>query len=419
MQEKQTKSNSPDRQKLIAFGTMLLAIVCAVVLWFFAIDYDTPDYAKKFSKIPIDVIGEKELRETLGYTLMSQPELTVDVTLVGKRTDINKLRTSDITAVIDLSSVVEPGVNKFTVQITAPNGTTVTNPSLQEVRLYVDNFVSKEFAVSVRNMSYVLAENLYIDKVVSSPAVVTVWGPESELETISGAFVDLQLGELVNSVKATAEVKLFNDQKQEVNNPYIVLQNEIVTTSVSVYSEKEVPVRISLTGGIFSTLTANVRCDTETIKLRGSVEKMEGISEYIIEIDETDTEFDSPVKVLINPPAGVVSVSEQKYATVLISAPDVGKADFVIPAEQIKFINVKEGMVVEATEDLVINLRGLYDILEKVNPEDISVTVDMARFGNISAGTATVPVTVEIANKDIAGVFVYNKNAYSVQIDIK
>ncbi len=408
-----------DKRKFATVLTVLLAVISAIVLWFFAIDYDSPDYSKTFTNIPIGVTGETELRQNLGYTLLDQPNLTVDVTIAGKRTDVNRVRASDITAVIDLSSVAAAGENKFSVQITAPNGTTVTSQSVREIRLYVDNFVSRQFMVQVRHMSYVLAENLYIDTVNCSPASVTVWGPENELEKISGAYVDLELGELVNSVKASANVKLLDLNKQEVDNSYIFVENNTVTTSVSVYVEKEIPVKINLTGGILSSLTADIRCDLQTVLFRGTVEQMENVREYVINIDETDTTFDAPIKLLISPPAGVTNAGDTQYATVLISVPDIGKRDMVISSKNIEFINIPEGHDAKALEDIVVQLRGLHDILDTLTEEDISVTVDMSMLGELAEGSMTVPVTVTVSNDEISGVFVYNRNGYTVQIAIK
>lgn len=418
-------SKSPDtdrrrnKNKIISFLTVLLAVVCAVVLWFFAIDYDSPDFSKTFTNIEIGVTGEAELRQNLGYTLLEQPNLTVDVTIVGKRTDVNQVRASDITAVIDLSSVAAAGMNKFSVQISAPNGTTVASQSVNEIRLYVDNFISQQYVVNIRKMSYVLDENLYIDTVNCSPASVTVWGPANELEKISGAYLDLELGELVNSVKASADVKLLDINKQEIDNPYIFIENSTVTASVSVYVEKDIPVKVNLTGGIYSSLTADIRCDMETVRFKGTVEQMANVSEYVISIDETATDLDLPIKLLINPPAGVTNVSESRYATVLITVPDMGKREMVISSENIEFINIPEGFDAKALEDVVVQIRGLQDVLNELTEEDIAINVDMSLLGELTAGEMVVPVTVTEVPDDISGVFVHNKDAYTVKIVIK
>ena len=192
-----------------------------------------------------------------------------------------------------------------------------------------------------------------------------------------------------------------------------------VTSSVSVYMEKEVPVRVKLTGGLYSELTADIRCDMDTVLLRGTVERMANIKEYVIEIDETDTQFDSPIKVLISPPNGVVNSGEEQYATVLLSIPDIGKREMVLESNKVEFVNMPEEIDAKALEDITVELRGLQDVLDLLTEEDISVTVDMSMLGELSEGTATVPVTVSISNEDVSGVFVYNRNAYTVQIIIK
>ena len=69
----------PNKRKIVTFSTAFLAVVSAVVLWFFAIDYDSPDYTKTFSNIKVEVTGLSELRQTMGYTLIEEPDLTLSL----------------------------------------------------------------------------------------------------------------------------------------------------------------------------------------------------------------------------------------------------------------------------------------------------------------------------------------------------
>ena len=91
----------------------------------------------------------------------------------------------------------------------------------------------------------------------------------------------------------------------------------------------------------------------------------------------------------------------------------------MISSQIVEFINLPDGMDAKALADITVELRGLQDVLDALTEEDISVTVDMSMLGEFSEGTATVPVTVSISNEDVSGVFVYNKNAYTVQIITK
>ena len=91
----------------------------------------------------------------------------------------------------------------------------------------------------------------------------------------------------------------------------------------------------------------------------------------------------------------------------------------VISSKAVEFLNLPDGIDAKALADITVELRGLQDILDTLTEDDISVTVDMSVLGELSEGTATVPVTVSISNEDVSGVFVYNKNAYTVQIITK
>ncbi len=408
-----------DKRRVTMLLTVIVAVVSAIVLWFYALDYDSPDFSKTFTNISITVTGEEELRTSLGYTLLEEPDLTVDVTIVGKRTEVNQVRASDITASIDLSSVVAAGENKFTVQISAPNGTAVSSQSVSELRLYVDNFVSRQFPLQTGNLTYTLSADMYLDAVVFSPATVCVSGPESELDKIVGAYVDLELGELVNSVKVSAPVKLLDAEGAEINNAYILIGSRTVSASVGVYVEREVPVRVTLVGGVYSDDTAVITCDLRTVTLRGTVEQMESVTEYVIEIDETSTAFDLPIKVLINPDGGVINSGTAEYATVTVTIPDIGSARFNIDSESIGIIDPPEGYEVSVSGEVTVEVRGLYDVISGMTSDDISVYVDMSALGELSKGVYAVPVTVEITNEELSGVFIYNRNAYIVRITLK
>ena len=66
-----------------------------------------------------------------------------------------------------------------------------------------------------------------------------------------------------------------------------------------------------------------------------------------------------------------------------------------------------------------MEVRGLYDVISGMTSDDISVYVDMSALGELSKGVYAVPVTVEITNEELSGVFIYNRNAYIVRITLK
>ena len=94
-----------DRQRILTFTVMLGAFVLAILLWFYVLGYDSPNFEKRFAGIDVSVSGAAELKEKNGFAVLSEFSFTVDVTVAGKKTDVNRLSSDDINAYIDISSL--------------------------------------------------------------------------------------------------------------------------------------------------------------------------------------------------------------------------------------------------------------------------------------------------------------------------
>ena len=93
----------------------LLALVFAVILWFYADAEQNPITNKQFD-IPVQYINQAE------EYVISDGVPTVRVTVRGKGTDLSSLRSDDFTATVDLSGAM-PGDNEYDIVIEAPECT--------------------------------------------------------------------------------------------------------------------------------------------------------------------------------------------------------------------------------------------------------------------------------------------------------
>jgi len=69
---------------------LLFSVFAALILWFYVQEAESPDYKKTFSSVSVRV---EELSSS--FSVIGGGEITADITLVGKRSDLNKLKASD------------------------------------------------------------------------------------------------------------------------------------------------------------------------------------------------------------------------------------------------------------------------------------------------------------------------------------
>ncbi|MFR5863860.1 MAG: YbbR-like domain-containing protein [Acutalibacteraceae bacterium] len=151
-----------DKQRVLTFSVMLGAFLLAILMWFYVLGYDSPNFEKRFAGIDVSVSGAAELKEKNGFAVLSEFSFTVDVTVAGKKTDVNRLSSDDIRAYIDISSLTENGRVPVRIQVDLPNGIRLASLSTDTVYIYVDRSVTAEIELDVELTDYVLTNDLLL-----------------------------------------------------------------------------------------------------------------------------------------------------------------------------------------------------------------------------------------------------------------
>ena len=193
------KEQKKPKQRGIHIANFIARIVCllaAIGIWFYVQDYDSPTYEKKFTNIPVAISGGAN-----GLTVLSGYDNDVDVTVKGRKSDINRLKASDITAEIDISTITEAGDVSCPVDIILPSGLEVSELSSTYFWLYIDKTATASIPVFPSYTGYT-ESGLTVGNITASPSSVVVSGPEAVLKTISGAYCGLELDKITGSVSA-------------------------------------------------------------------------------------------------------------------------------------------------------------------------------------------------------------------------
>ena len=97
-------------------GLKVAALIFSVFFWLIVININDPVTTATYANIPVDFVNEEVVRN-MGkvYDLVGDPQ-TVRVTVSGKRSVLARVRTSNISAIADLSQME---VSTYLVPITA------------------------------------------------------------------------------------------------------------------------------------------------------------------------------------------------------------------------------------------------------------------------------------------------------------
>ncbi len=373
------KEESGRKGKILIF---VAALFGALLLWLYAIGYDTEIDEQTFSGIPVEIIG----MHSNGYTVAEGESfsLNVDVHASGTRAALNAVDAGDFRAYVDISVVDQPGPVTLPVKVVAPGGVTAANPSVTNITLYVDVFTSRNINVQIEK-TYSSAYE--IGETVQSLYTVRVNGPESVISSAE-AYCNFTLGEITGeTVHVSGEIRLRNaDTKAEISNPYVTMENSTVDVTFVLYGRKTVPVRLSLTGGVWPTEDVQFLSSVSGVELRGPLSVLDQVQSLSVRCDETLiennrlTESVTAEELLEQnlPGSGLSAVNPDAEISYSVILPEVRYRTVTVPVGRITLYNLPTGGAVKVNvlRAVEVTIFGPSDAVRKYDPTDMTILVD-------------------------------------------
>ena len=187
------------------FLMALLSFAIAFGLWLYVINYVSLDSEESFYNIPVNFTGESMLQER-DLMITDGRGATVSLRLSGKRSDLTKLDSSNITIEADLSSLDKGNRVEVAYTIRYPGG--IPNSAIkvlsQEpgvITLKIEEFDEKyvnivpDYGETTQPEGYLAM----LDDAVLSEKQVKISGPVSILDQISSAVINVDLTDRTES----------------------------------------------------------------------------------------------------------------------------------------------------------------------------------------------------------------------------
>ena len=193
----------------------LAALLVAIVAWYYVMEDKNPVKTQEYKNIPVTILNQERLSEKQ-LILMEPKNPTVNITLQGKRNEMNRINYNEIKASIDIKDYLREGTHSIKVNVDKPNTLTVIKMDKAEVSVRLENIIKKNLPVKVKIMDQL--ENDYIlEETSSNPAGVTVEGPSSKIAQITQVVAPVYVKNMEKSTSQNVSLELWDDQ-----NPLIL-----------------------------------------------------------------------------------------------------------------------------------------------------------------------------------------------------
>ncbi|MDD4772962.1 MAG: CdaR family protein [Eubacteriales bacterium] len=385
----------------------ILAVVIAFIIWYYAMATDSTTFTRTFVAVPVDIINET------GFSVISGYDNTVDITVQGKKSEINKLTNEDIAAYADLGSVDTAGRHTVSINVSMPGNVSLTGKSADSISVYMDNTVTKTVPVTVVVVNYMIDNGYELGSPTPNIGEIKVEGPDGVLDKIVSAQVSLKLGHITNSVTVTDTLTPVDAEGNNVTNPYIRMLTTEVEVTVPVYITRNVPLQVGFKYGYFNDETVKITISPRSLLVRGDPKTINSFNQIIITtLDEKKIVTDNISEAIVLP-EGVINV--YGYETATIGIEHIGTDTKEIVIEKFNVINPENLSYELLDEFITVKVRGPSSSLPYISDVSVRASVDLSGYSNVS-GTSSVAVNIEITG--LYKTWVYEVGEYKTSVRI-
>lgn len=412
---KLTKSNKSFENWLSSTNTLLFISLFLAIVTFIIIDQKiiifNDNTAEVLKNQQVKTIYNEE-----AYVVEGLPE-TVDVTLIGGKTDLYIAKQSSSHEVtVDLSGL-KPGTHKVNINYNQNVGNIdyMVNPSTVTVIIYQKVSKTMTLNVDVINQDK-LDQKLTIDDMKYENDKIVIKGAEHQLNEVASVKAILDINDIPE--QKSGDVTLKDVPLKAYNSEGEVVDVELVPSKVDIdlkisSPSKEVPIKVIPEGEVSFGKAISAISQSETkVTIYGNEEELEDVTYIPVNVNVSELKEDKEYKVELKKPVGARSLSVNNI-TVKITLDSVTNKDF--ENIDIESRNLAEGLAVQGVDEnstkVAVTVKGVDAVVNKVTAADISAYIDLSGY---TVGEYEVPVSVE--GKDVKAQYISKTKKVRIRI---
>jgi len=381
-------------------GLKFLAVLFAIGIWFTVVNVDDPTQTKSYT-VAVQVENADVLEDTGEYYTVDDSSSTVTFRVSAKRSVLEKLASTDFTAVADMNYLDREN-SRIPIEITANRYSSQVTVSSKSFYLYVTLGTTGESSfVITGETTGTPADGYAVGSITVSPNVISISGPEEDVAVIESVRAICSVEGIGTDITQSVVPTLYDSDGNEVDSSGLTLSVSAVEMTVTMLNVKSVDIQVETSGTLGEGLTlGSVTTDPSSITLMGDASVLNDLTEItipssVIDLSKITSDFTTTVDVADYLPDGVAVVEGgSTKVTVTVTVDSQKTSTFTVSTENLTITGLSTGLAgTFADETVSVRITGSSEAVEALSASDITGTVDATDLGE---GTHTVSVTFEL-----------------------
>ena len=379
-------------KKLTAnWGLKLVSLVFAAVVWFLVTNIDDPITSVRYTNVPVTLKNTNLITDQgQVYRILDGSDTISSVTLYAPRSIIDSLSQNNVVATADIQELsslntvsIKVSTNKYNDRIE----NIVTSSDV--VKLSVERKASKSMVLSATT-SGSLADGYIIGDVSTEQNMVRITGPESVVNSIASASVDVDVTGFTSNIGTDADVELFDAEGTNIDTSLVSMNIKSVRVNVVLYETKYVPIAYTIGGEAADgyTFTGEIESTPDEVLVAGKSNNLSSVNEIKVNdegLDVTGLKGNLTYSYDLSDylPSGVIFGDKDfnGMVSVVLHVEPVTLRTMDVDVNNVTVDGIAEGFVVEVDDSeyktVSVTIQGLKKAVDGVDPDDLTGTVNL------------------------------------------
>lgn len=387
-----------------------ISLIVAIMLWVYVVGQINPTTERTVAKVPVKLLNEGYINDS-GLSIRDVDKEYVDITVKGKRSEVNSISKSDIKVSADLKDV-KVGYNNVAVNVKGPKQIDIKQVNPEDIKVYVDKTVTKTKPVKVKYVGKI-PRNKEPGETYTEYKFVQVSGASSRVDKVSYLSASVNADKIGDKPKRV-EAKLIPVDRNGNTVHRVFLSRKSIHLDVKMMMKKTVPLVIDTKGEVDSKMRLEKVEAPKNITIKGDENILKDIREVKskpINISGIKKTTEIPIEVIL--PYGVALSASNENPQIKVILQDKASRELVFRTSDVDIISLAAGYKATVTQaEIKAKLIGKDNVLENVGKSDLKLFIDLS---GLNAGKHKVKIR-ETHNKDFDDIVFSPK---SVEVTIR
>ena len=372
-------------------GLKILALFVSVGLWIIAININDPVSENTYT-VNVTLQNSGVLSSAGKYFEVKDNSDRIKVVVRGTRTALSQFNQTDIVATADVSKITEDNLVPIELSTTKQSDKIEgIRSESQYVKLALEDVRRLQMPIEVKVLNDP-ADGYILGATQTSQNVVILSGPESIINQVESAAVEIDVSGATTDVKISLPIHLYSEEDDIIDTSKVNMSVQEISTTASILQKAVVPLIAIPQGtptqgyvlnGIIEGLPTEI-----TIAGKSNIVSKIPYIDISESLDVNDIYQDTSYEININDylPDGVSlvgTVGNNGILDISVGVDKESEKTIVLDPEAIQVIGVPEGFsatVSDLENDVEVPVSGLKSLLDAVDESKLVPIINVDKY---------------------------------------